>query len=72
MKKNPYPKVRENAGLIWATFFILLFGGVLTYIFSLDKVDPSNRMAMHVTILATVISAGICLISASARWWLFR
>jgi hypothetical protein len=67
MKFKPPNAVR---GLWWLAFLIVLAGGLLAYNFSLNEIDPSSKRLMGQTIMVTTVLAGICLIAATAKWWL--
>ncbi len=63
---------RPTSGLWWAAFFIAVIGGSLAYVFSLDKTDPALRSNMSMVLLFTIIAVGVCVICATANWWLRR
>lgn len=64
--KEPKP----TAGLWWTAVLTLMVGGVLTFVFLQDRVSPDARVAAAVTGSITVIAAGLCVIGATAQWWL--
>ena len=63
---------RHNATrelLTWA-FVIIIGGGLLAWFFSTQGENLESQRHMLITIAVTVLTAGILLISASAKWWL--
>ncbi|MFH0952762.1 MAG: hypothetical protein V1873_00365 [Verrucomicrobiota bacterium] len=61
-----------TAGLWWAAFLILLVGGGIAYVFSLDETSPAARTSMATTLMVTIIAAGIFVICATSNWWMRR
>ena len=58
--------------LWWLAIFILVAGGALAYVLSLDTALPyAGRRALLVISLSIAL-AGVCVISATAGWWLRR
>jgi hypothetical protein len=73
--KDPYPyKVppsRPKGWLWWIAVFILIVGGLTSYMFSKDS-GLQAQVHMKTTLLVTVIGAGIFVISAIADWFIRR
>ncbi|HEY8241426.1 MAG TPA: hypothetical protein VIH35_08265 [Kiritimatiellia bacterium] len=61
------PRAFRNVGMV-----ILLIGGGLAWFVARDKVDPDTASNVRLIVLATVIAAGICFISAAAKWFMKR
>ncbi len=68
LKGQPHP----TAGLWWMAALISLAGGAIAFLISLDKMHTNYRYTMALTLTVTVIAAGLCVISATASWWLKR
>lgn len=66
------PGLHPTAGLVWTAFTIAIVGGAITYALSLDRLTPGSRTHMAVSLMITVLATGLCLISATANWWLKR
>jgi len=65
-------KYRPKAWLWWLALFFLLIGGALIYMFSLRLPEPTARTFMGLSMVATIVVVGLCLISASSDWWMRR
>lgn len=65
---GPHP----TAGLWWAAVVIGLSGGVITYVVAADKMNPSSQTMAALSGTITIIAAGLCVIGATANWWLKR
>lgn len=63
---------RQSSGLWWTALVIILVGSGITFMFSLDKVNPGARIGMAVSLMLTIFGTGICVISATAGWWMHR
>lgn len=61
-KKSNQPP-RLHGWLWWTAFLVLVAGGTIAYIFSLED-NTQADVYMKTTIMAAVIVAGICIISA--------
>ncbi len=74
MKKNPTGLPSPTAWLWWTALFFLLFGvGVarLIVVFSAPASPDSVPMERLVLAISFALS-GICVISATAGWWIRR
>ena len=61
-----------RAGLWWTAGLILIAGGVLSYIRLLDTMSPRAESNAFLILAVSIALAGICVISATAHWWLKR
>lgn len=59
-KKQP---PRLHGWLWWTAFLILVAGGIMAYMFSLET-GTQSQVYMRLSIMVSVILAGICVISA--------
>lgn len=66
------PRIHPTAGLWWTAVLIAVIGGAVSYALSLDRFTPGYRERMGVGLMITVLGAGICVIAATANWWLKR
>ena len=51
---------------------LLVVGSVLSYIISQDAANPNAQANAMLVLAVSIAAAGICLISATAHWWLKR
>ncbi len=59
--------------LWWLALLILAAGAGLLYL--MYRINPEPQPItdqMRMVAMCTVVSAGICIISATARWWIHR
>jgi predicted membrane channel-forming protein YqfA (hemolysin III family) len=64
----PHPR----SGLWWLAILILIAGGAIAYTLTLDPAaQDGSRRAMLVLSISIALS-GICVISATAGWWMKR
>ncbi len=62
----------SRSGLWWLAVLILAAGGLLAYSLMIDRVAP-NAWGWGLLVMSVSIAlAGICVISATAHWWLKR
>jgi hypothetical protein len=66
------PGLHPAAGLWWTAILVAVIGGAITYALSLDRFTPGFRVRMSVSLMITILGAGICVIAATANWWLKR
>ncbi len=59
-------------GLWWIAFALALVGGTITYVLSLDKMNPIARSNAAMGLTFTVVAVGICIICATSDWWMRR
>ena len=62
----------RKKGFWWLAAVILLIGGTIAYLLSMNKGDPSARMFISITFAATFLGVGICTIFATSDWWFRR
>jgi len=67
--KEPKPSA-PTAGLWWFALLILLAGGLVIYLLSLDPLAHGTRAHIAITAMFTIIGAGLCVIGATSQWWL--
>lgn len=61
-----------RAGLWWLAVLILIVGGALAYLRLSDPTAVSPDGTAYLILAVSVALAGICIISATAHWWLKR
>ena len=67
-----HKRVRFIPWLAWLGLLILATGGSLAYLLHTQNGDPDIEHAIRITLVVTIVSAGVCLISATADWWINR
>jgi len=60
----------RSGGLWWFALLILVTGGGIAYLFSLQEANPSADQWLRLTISLTAIGVGVCVIASTADWWL--
>lgn len=61
----------QSRGLWWAALVILLLSGGMVYFVRLfTPLDPSTDHTVRLIVATGVLGAGICVIAATARWWM--
>jgi hypothetical protein len=61
-----------RSGLWWLAALVLVAGGALAYTIMMDKADPDAFARGMLVLCVAIALAGICVISATAHWWLKR
>lgn len=62
-----------TAWLWWTALLVLLTGGAIAYLLRLDPMSNPEALSQSNLILAfTGVTAGICVIAATSKWWLSR
>lgn len=61
---------RNPTWLWWLAFFILFFGGLIAYMLSLQSDNLRVHDQVTLTLAITIVAAGICIICATADWWM--
>lgn len=61
---------RRPTWLAWLALLILLVGGTVAYMFSLDASDPEAHSQMMLALAITISAAGTCLIVLTADFWM--
>jgi hypothetical protein len=64
--------VRPAGGLWWAALVSAIAGSAITYVLSLDRLGPGTRHDWTLSLTATVVVVGLCIICATADWWMRR
>ena len=64
-RKGQLPSGRRRFG--WMALWIMLGGGALTFLMHLTRLDPDATGATRITMLVTVLLAGLCAIIASSE-----
>ena len=59
-------------GLWWAALLIAVIGGSITYVLSLDRLNPGTRHDWTLSLMITILAVGVCIISATSGWWMKR
>lgn len=72
MKRKHTYHVRHTAWLWWTALLIMVIGGGITYLLSLQKMTPFAQSHTSMALMITVIGSGLCVILATADWWLKR
>ena len=66
-----YPKPSApTAGLWWAAVVILIIGGLVVYLLSLDPLARNVQTHIGMTMVITVVGSGLCVIGATSQWWM--
>lgn len=60
------------SSLWWWAIFAALTGGTITFLFSLDRLNPDARVGMAISLVVTILVTGMCIICATANWWMHR
>ena len=68
-RDNSIP-VRRPTWLGWLAFLIVLVGGGIAYMLSLQEGNPEAQSQIFLTIAITVVASGICLICLTADFWM--
>lgn len=64
---------RVNRGLVGLALMILLVGGIISYaLYTHRQPSDLHQRAYRISVAATVVLAGISLISATSAYWLRR
>lgn len=61
---------KKSTWLWWLAFFLLFFGGLIAFILSQQPAEPGVRTQINMTLAIAIVSAGICIICATADWWM--
>lgn len=61
-----------RSGLWWLAVLILIVGGALAYLRLTDPTAVGADGTAYLILAVSVALAGICIISATAHWWLKR
>ncbi len=69
MKTEGY---RHTSGFLWTALIILIGGCIVRYVLLLDRINTQAAYQASLTLLISIIAAGICLICAMASWWVKR
>lgn len=72
MKGRLNPPASPAAWLWWAALLILLAGGAIAYLLYTFPPDPESTAPARFALAVTAVFSGVCLISATANWWLHR
>jgi hypothetical protein len=59
-------------GLWWMAFTLAVIGGSVTFVLSLDRMNPSAHANAALGLTFTIIAVGICIICATSDWWMKR
>lgn len=60
-------------GLWWTAFLVLIGGAALAYMtHRQDPFDPTTQQHVRLILAVAALGAGLCVIAATARWWLRR
>ncbi len=62
--------IRNKGWLGWVALLILVTGGVVAYMLSLEQANPEIHSQIVLTIAVSIAGAGICLIIMTADWWM--
>lgn len=64
--------MRNTTGLLWTALLISVIGGTISYMFFTQPPTPDTRANLAISLAGTILGVGICIISATANWWLRR
>jgi uncharacterized Tic20 family protein len=68
---NTVSGVRKATWLWWLALFIVILGGLVVYLMK-QQSTLTHELAEQTNfiIAVTALAAGVCIISASADWWM--
>ncbi len=67
------PGTPQSTGWLWRLgLLIFVAGGLVTYLIYQHGPQADQRADVGLSICITVLLGGMCLICASAHWWLKR
>ena len=66
------PHYHRNGWLWWTAFYVLCGGGVLYWVVDQQAQDPADDKLATMIACGAILLAGVCVISATADWWLKR
>ncbi len=61
---------RNPTWLWWLAFFILFAGGLITYLLYQHTGGTTIPEQANLVLAITIVAAGICIICATADWWI--
>lgn len=71
MRQPDLPKKPNLYGwLWWLALLIAATGFIVSYILRLDTQNPDLNRQLLMTATATFLGTGICVIAATAHWWM--
>ena len=72
MHAHKYRTTVIRTGLLWLALIVLLIGGSITYLFWINVPEPGARQHALLALTFTASIIGVCVILATANWWLHR
>jgi CHASE2 domain-containing sensor protein len=73
MRQPDIPKKPNHTGwLWWLAFLIAGAGGLACYLMSQNSMNPDMRQQMMLVATIATIGIGVCVIAATAHWWMHR
>jgi hypothetical protein len=70
--KHRHMHHQNTAWLWWLGLFLLVVGGSITYLLFKQRPDPEVQTFRSISLAITCIGVGLCVICATANWWLKR
>lgn len=64
--------MHAGAGLWWTALFVGAIGGTAAYLLARDRLNPDAAAHAGFVFLLTAIGVGVCIIAATANWWVRR
>jgi hypothetical protein len=61
---------RRPTWLWWLALLIIATGGLIIYGLSSQQTVPETQARINLVLAVTVVGAGICVICATADWWM--
>jgi CHASE2 domain-containing sensor protein len=73
MRQPDIPKKPNLYGwLWWLALIFAAIGGLVSYLLLLNPINPELRQQLMMTATFSIISVGVCIIAATAHWWMHR
>lgn len=73
MRQPDLPKKPNLYGwLWWLALLIAAIGFTITYVLKLDTLNPDLDRQLTLTAIVSIIGSGVCVIAATASWWMQR
>jgi len=73
MRQHDVPKKPSTTGwLWWLAGLCAIVGAIICYFLKQNPMNPGMEQHIMLTATLTVVAVGVCVISATAHWWVHR